>query len=57
LGKKLENRLLHRVIMWSFVCGSEFRARWHDWILDSCRAAFYQNASKKKERKGIQMGE
>jgi hypothetical protein len=21
--------------MWYFVCGSEFRARWHDWIEDS----------------------
>jgi hypothetical protein len=38
LGKKLENRLLHGVIMWFFVGGSEFRAHWHDWIIDSCRA-------------------
>jgi hypothetical protein len=38
LGKKLENRLLHGVIMWFFVGGSEFRAHWHDWIKDSCRA-------------------
>jgi hypothetical protein len=38
LGKKLKNRLLHGVIMWFLVCGSEFRARWHDWIIDSCRA-------------------
>jgi hypothetical protein len=36
---KLENRLKHGAIRWFFVCdGSEFRARWHDWFIDSCRA-------------------
>jgi hypothetical protein len=30
-GMKLENRLQLGVIMWFFVCGSEFRAHWHDW--------------------------
>jgi hypothetical protein len=24
--------------MWFIVFGSEFRTRWHDWIIDSCRA-------------------
>jgi hypothetical protein len=37
LGMKLENRLKHGTITWCFVCGSEFRARWHDWIINSKR--------------------
>jgi hypothetical protein len=35
---KLENGPKHGAIMWFFACGSELRARWHDWIIDSCRA-------------------
>jgi hypothetical protein len=37
-GLKLENRLKHQAILWFFVCGSKLRARWYDWIKDSCRA-------------------
>jgi hypothetical protein len=32
---KLENRLKLGVIMWFFVRGSKFRARWQDWIINS----------------------
>jgi hypothetical protein len=38
MGMKIENRLKNGAIMWFFVCASEFRARGHDGIIDSCRA-------------------
>jgi hypothetical protein len=35
LGVKLEIRQIFGVIIQFFVCGSEFRARWHVWMKDS----------------------
>jgi hypothetical protein len=36
LGVKLGSRLIFGVIIQFFVGGSEFRARWHVWMKDSC---------------------
>jgi hypothetical protein len=48
LGVKLEIRLIFGVIIQFFVCGSEFRARWHVWMKDSCGAwEFLSNYDKK----------
>jgi hypothetical protein len=38
LGVKLGIRLIFGVIIQFFVGGSEFRARWHVWMKDSCEA-------------------
>jgi hypothetical protein len=37
-GFQLEIRQIYGVFIQFFVCGSEFRARWHDGIKDSFRA-------------------
>jgi hypothetical protein len=48
LGVKLGIRLIFGVIIQFFVCGSEFRARWHIWMKDSCGALkFLSNRDKK----------
>jgi hypothetical protein len=48
LGVKLKIRLIFGVIIQFFVCGSEFRARWHVWMKDSCGAwKFLSNCDKK----------
>jgi hypothetical protein len=43
---KLEMRLILRVIIQFFVCGSEFRARWHNEIEDSCRSGKFLSKSR-----------
>jgi hypothetical protein len=47
-GVKLGIGLIFGVIIQFFVCGSEFRARWHVWMKDSCGALkFLPNCNKK----------